>query len=75
MTEPNAGVGPAAGAVPPSAGLSAYRDARRELLSRPVASRPARRRALSALTDDWLADVFEASGAEALGACLVAVGG
>lgn len=75
MTEPITGVGPAAGAVPPSAGLSAYRDARRELLSRPVASRPARRRALSALTDDWLSAVFEASGAEAIGACLVAVGG
>ena len=75
MTLPTAGVGPAAGGVPLSAGPSAYRDARRELLSRPVTSRPARRRALTALTDDWLAAVFEASGAEGLGACLVAVGG
>ena len=75
MTLPTAGVGPAAGGVPLSAGPSTYRDARRELLSRPVPSRHARRRALTALTDDWLAAVFEASGAEGLGACLVAVGG
>ena len=75
MTQPTTGVGPAAGAEPLSAGPSAYREARRELLGRPVASRPARRRALTALTDDWLTAVFEASGAEALGACLVAVGG
>ena len=75
MTQPTTGVGPAAGAVPLSAGPSAYRDARRELLSRPVASRPARRRALTALTDDWLTAVFEASGADGLGACLIAVGG
>ena len=75
MTQPTTGVGPAARAEPLSAGPSAYREARRELLGRPVASRPARRRALTALTDDWLTSVFEASGAEALGACLVAVGG
>lgn len=58
-----------------STSAAAYRQAREELLSRPVASRSARRRALSALTDDWLADVYRASGAEELGACLVAVGG
>lgn len=75
MTQPPTGVGPAAGDIAPAAGPSAYREARRELLSRPVTSRPARRRALSALTDDWLAEVFEASGADGLGACLVAVGG
>ena len=75
MTEPTTGFGPAEGGLPLSAAPSAYRDARRELLSRPVAARPARRRALTALTDDWLAAVFEASGADGLGACLVAVGG
>lgn len=58
-----------------SADPSAYRAAREELLSRRVASRPARRRALSSLTDEWLACVFKASGAGDLGACLVAVGG
>ncbi len=54
---------------------SAYREARRELLGRPVASRGARRRALAALTDDWLNGVFAASGAGDCGAALVAVGG
>lgn len=75
MTQPSTGDGPAAWGVPLSAGPSAYREARRELLGRPVVSRPARRRALTALTDDWLSAVFEASGADDVGACLVAVGG
>ncbi len=60
--------------VPPTQALS-YRQSREELLARPVTSRVARRRALSALTDDWLTAVFEESGAAELGACLVAVGG
>ncbi|MEK9663518.1 MAG: [protein-PII] uridylyltransferase [Candidatus Nanopelagicales bacterium] len=46
-----------------------------ERLDRPVTSRSPRRRALSALTDDWLAELWRDSGAEELGACLVAVGG
>lgn len=75
MTDPRTHVGSAAGAVPLSADPSAYREARRELLGRPVASRPARRRALSALTDDWLSAVFAGSGAGEIGSCLVAVGG
>lgn len=75
MTQPTMGVGPADGELPLSAGPSAYREARRELLGRPVTSRPARRRALAALTDDWLRAVFDASGAAGLGACLVTVGG
>ncbi len=55
--------------------MATYRRARQELLDRPVTSRSARRRALSALTDDWLAELWRDSGAEELGACLVAVGG
>ncbi len=63
------------GAEVPSTPAATYRRARQELLGRPVASRSARRRALSALTDDWLAEIWRDSGAEELGACLVAVGG
>jgi len=58
-----------------SATAVSYREARAELLGRPTASRAARRRALSALTDDWLSGVFAESGAGELEACLVAVGG
>ena len=61
------------GALPPDP--SAYREARRELLARPVGSRRARRRALASLTDDWLGAVFASSGAGDLGAALVSVGG
>jgi len=63
------------GASAPPTDPSSYRETRRELFDRPHASRPARRRALAALTDDWLAGIFDASGAADLGACLVAVGG
>jgi len=73
--EPQAGLGSAGGVSSLPADPSAYREARRELLGRPVASRAARRRALAALTDDWLSAVFTASGAAALGAALLAVGG
>lgn len=75
MPEPSARAGSVDGVASPSADPSAYREARRELLGRPVGSRSARRRALSALTDDWLSGVFAASGAAQLGASLLAVGG
>jgi [protein-PII] uridylyltransferase len=45
------------------------------LLERPIASRGARRRALASLTDDWLTQVFDASGAGGVEAALIAVGG
>ncbi|MFM9134287.1 MAG: [protein-PII] uridylyltransferase [bacterium] len=53
-----------------------YPAAREELLGRPVGgSWAARRRALSALTDAWLEQVFALSGASEYGCALVAVGG
>ena len=64
-----------AGVTASAADSSAYREARRELLDRPITSRGARRRALASLTDDWLAHLLSSSGAEQLGAALVAVGG
>ena len=67
--------GSAGRAIALPADPSAYRQARSELLARPVVSRGARRRALAALTDDWLTEVFESSGASTWDACLVAVGG
>ncbi len=48
--------------------------AREDLINRPGFG-PARRHALTGLTDDWLTDLFHASGAKALGCTLVAVGG
>jgi len=68
-------VGSADGSLGLSADPSAYRDARRELLERPVGSRLARRRALASLTDDWIAVVFARSGMQSLGVSLIAVGG
>jgi len=60
--------------TPSEAGV--YPEARRELLARPVRGpRGARRRALSALTDAWIEEVFAASGALGHGCALVAVGG
>ena len=67
--------GPADPVLTGSAGPLGYREARREFLERPVGLRSARRRALAALTDDWLVGVFAASGLAERGACLVAVGG
>ncbi len=52
-----------------------YAEARAELLARPGAPGAARRRALTALTDDWLHALYVASGAGEIGAALVAVGG
>ncbi len=54
---------------------STYAGARAELLARPGAPGAARRRALTALTDDWLHALYVASGAGEIGAALVAVGG
>lgn len=75
MDEAVLGNGPAGRVNTPSAGPLSYREAREELLGRPVGLRSARRRALAALTDDWLCEVFAASGLADRGACLVAVGG
>ncbi len=52
-----------------------YAQARAELLSRQGAPGAVRRRALSALTDDWLHALYVAAGAGEIGAALVAVGG
>ena len=52
-----------------------YAEARTELLARPGAPGAARRRALAALTDDWLHALYVASGAGEIGAALVAIGG
>ena len=54
---------------------STYAGARAELLARPGAPGAARRRALTALTDDWLHALYVTSGAGEVGAALVAVGG
>lgn len=52
-----------------------YAAARAELLARPGPIGPAARRALVGLTDDWLTELFVASGSDAHGCALVAVGG
>ncbi len=52
-----------------------YAEARSRLLGSPGAPAAARRRALTALTDDWLHALYVASGAGGIGAALVAVGG
>ncbi len=54
--------------------VSDFLAARADLIARPGFG-PSRRHALTGLTDDWLADLFEASGAADLGCALVAVGG
>ena len=51
-----------------------FLSARADLIARPGFG-PARRHALTGLTDDWLAGLFQASGAAELGCTLVAVGG
>lgn len=53
---------------------SDFTAAREDLISRPGFG-PARRHSLTGLTDDWLTDLFEVSGAKALGCTLVAIGG
>ena len=58
--------------LPPVSGFLA---ARAELLAAPGRPSARARRALSALTDDWLVQLFAASGAGDRGAALVAVGG
>lgn len=49
--------------------------ARTALVSRTDQSGPARRQALTALTDDWLATLFESAGGEKYQAALIGVGG
>ena len=52
---------------------AAYRETRAELVARPGPTGPGRRRALTTLTDEWLAELFSMS--KAADAALVAVGG
>lgn len=54
--------------------VSDFLAARADLISRSGFG-PSRRQALTELTDDWLRDLFDASGAGELGCALVAVGG
>lgn len=54
---------------------SRYVEARSELLRRPGPPGPGRRRALVALTDEWLQDLFRLAGGEGRKAALVAIGG
>ncbi|QIJ64952.1 [protein-PII] uridylyltransferase [Streptomyces sp. JB150] len=56
-------------------GPSGYAAARLRLLTEGARSGPPRRTALSRLTDDWLAGLFEAGAAGLRGVSLVAVGG
>ncbi|WP_217141750.1 [protein-PII] uridylyltransferase [Streptomyces sp. AC627_RSS907] len=56
-------------------GPGGYAAARLRLLTEGARSGPPRRTALSALTDDWLAGLFEAGGEAPQGVSLVAVGG
>lgn len=55
--------------------LTDFSAARADLLARTELSPGARRAALCALTDQWLAGLFEAAGGEKVDAALVAVGG
>lgn len=52
-----------------------YREEREEIISDPSLDAVARRDRLTAVTDDWLTSLFEASGADEAGGALVAVGG
>lgn len=58
--------------VPP---VDRFLAARAELLATTGRSGPAARADLTTLTDQWLSDIFAASGAQQAGATLVAVGG
>ena len=53
----------------------AFSVARSELLRRPGPPGPGRRLALSALTDEWLQELYRLAGAPKTGMALVAVGG
>lgn len=56
--------------------VQAFVDARSELIRRPGPYGPGRRSALSALTDDWVAQLFaQADATRGADICLVAVGG
>lgn len=59
----------------PAEATHRFRSARTELLRRPGPPGPGRRRALVALTDDWLAELFRLAGGEGRRAALVAIGG
>lgn len=54
---------------------AAFVSARTELLRRPGPPGPGRRRALAALTDEWLQELYRHSGAVGSGTALVAIGG
>lgn len=65
----------AAPQVPAADITNRFRAERAALIATPGRPSQARRTALTALTDEWLAALFEASGAREAGATLVAVGG
>lgn len=52
-----------------------FREDRQAIIEDPVLTAAERRSRLTAITDDWLAALFEASGARRIGAGFVAVGG
>ncbi len=58
-----------------TAGPEAYRAAREALLSGPLTDPAGRRERLAALTDEWVASLFRASGADPAVCALVAIGG
>lgn len=61
--------------TPSSDATAAFVAERSDLVARPGSSGPGRRRALTALTDEWLSRLFELSGADPQSVALVAVGG
>jgi [protein-PII] uridylyltransferase len=66
---------PASRLVAPDVATVRYREDREAVLNDPQRSAPERRSALTALTDDWLSLLFDASGAREAGVALVAIGG
>jgi len=63
------------GSADSGSATQAFSAARAELLRRPGPPGPGRRRALAALTDEWLQDLYRLAGAPDNGMALVAVGG
>ena len=63
------------GSADSGSATQAFSAARAELLRRPGPPGPGRRRALAALTDEWLQDLYRLAGAPDSGMALVAVGG
>ena len=61
--------------VPADRATAWYREEREELVSDPTLDAVTRRERLTAITEDWLTELFTASGAGEFGGALVAVGG